>query len=140
MPTGVGINNRLTALAALLLAACSAQQPAQAPAAHTSETETPATTATVWPSGLVVLGDGYPNAGDACRRIGESARTVDMLDDSAQLVGCPGGAAEVATLAIVALGGQVVGSVANITMITVPQGDANAGMAPATNNANKIKG
>jgi NAD(P)-dependent dehydrogenase (short-subunit alcohol dehydrogenase family) len=42
-----------------------------------------------WPASLVVVGDGFPQSGDACRRIGESAATVDWLDNSASLAGCP---------------------------------------------------
>ncbi len=96
--------------------------------------DTDASAATAWPSSLVVLGNGYPRPGDACRRVGESAATVDYLDDSAQLVGCPtADAAAVATAT--ALGGREVGKVDGpagaITLISVPQGraNANAGMA-----------
>jgi hypothetical protein len=42
-----------------------------------------------WPASLPVFGDGFPASGAPCRRIGESAATIDMLDDSAALVGCP---------------------------------------------------
>jgi hypothetical protein len=38
---------------------------------------------------LPVFGDGYPQAGDACRRFGESAETVEFLDHTSDLVGCP---------------------------------------------------
>lgn len=41
------------------------------------------------PTGLPLFGEGYPAKGDPCRRVGESAETVDFLDDSADLVGCP---------------------------------------------------
>lgn len=43
------------------------------------------------PSQLALVGPGYPNAGDPCRRAGESAFTGQYLDDAADLVGCPPG-------------------------------------------------
>lgn len=43
------------------------------------------------PSQLAVFGPGYPNAGDPCRRSGESAFTGQYLDDAADLVACPPG-------------------------------------------------
>jgi hypothetical protein len=112
--------------AALLCAACGQQAP---PPADTGEPEAPATTATVWPKALNPFGDGYPKAGDPCRRVGESAATADFLDDSAILVGCPASDAA----AIAALGGKTVGEVEGIALISISQGDANAGMtAPET--------
>ncbi len=50
---------------------------------------TDASDAFAWPASLTVVGDGFPTSGAPCRRIGESAATIDMLDDSAALVGCP---------------------------------------------------
>ncbi|MFN5779021.1 MAG: hypothetical protein ACK44O_06035, partial [Novosphingobium sp.] len=72
-----------------------------------------------------VVGDGYPARGAPCRRLGESAATVDWLDDSAVLVGCP--SREDAR----ALGGKLVGVIEGITLVSVPMGDANVGMAEA---------
>jgi hypothetical protein len=114
----------------LLLLSCGQQA---AKPADTSEAEAPASTATAWPKALNPFGDGYPQAGDVCRRVGESAATTDFLDDSAVLVGCP--ATE--TAAIAALGGKTVATVDGIALISIPQGDANVGMpaaeaAPAT--------
>ena len=68
----------------------------------------------VWPSRLIVVGDGYPGSGSPCRRIGESAATVDFLDDSAALVGCP--SEEEATK----LGGTILTAINGVTLVSVP--------------------
>lgn len=83
-----------------------------------------------WPASLRVVGDGFPTAGSPCRRIGESAATVDYLDDSATLAGCP--TAEQAA----ALGGRVVGTVDGVTLVSVP----NAGASTAEQPDAKVAG
>lgn len=68
----------------------------------------------VWPTSLNVVGDGYPGPGAPCRRIGETAATINFLDDSAALVGCP--TPELAE----GLGGNVLTTIDGVTLVSVP--------------------
>jgi hypothetical protein len=68
----------------------------------------------IWPDSLTVVGDGYPGPGAPCRRIGETAATVDYLDDSAALVGCPTQAEADK------LGGKVLTTIDGVTLVSVP--------------------
>jgi len=94
---------------------------AAAPEEPTADTTATATAPATWPASLSVVGDGFPNAGDACRKIGESEATVNYLDDSATLAGClsAGDAAK--------LGGTVVATVDGVTLVSVPNRAAMAG-------------
>jgi hypothetical protein len=85
------------------------------------------------PASLAPFGEGWPKAGDPCRRLGESPATANWLDDSAVLVGCP--TAEAAA----ALGGKVLATVEGVTVVTVPTRDASAGM-PAADGDAKVAG
>lgn len=105
----------LGSAAALSLAACS--QPEQTSSTPPVSATPPAAAPFAWPATLRVVGDGYPAAGAPCRRIGETAATIDYLDDSADLVGCP--ASDQA--AIAALGGTSVGQVDGVALISVPR-------------------
>jgi len=96
----------VSALAATLTLSSCVQRPAAVagPAAWTIP----------WPDTLKPLGDGYPAAGAPCRRVGESVATIDFLDHTALLVGCPthGEATQ--------LGGKVIATVDGITLVSVP--------------------
>jgi hypothetical protein len=74
----------------------------------------------VWPSSFVVMGNGYPHAGDACRRLGESAVTANYLDHMAILVGCPGSRHSTAARAIIDhRRARVVGEADGVTLISI---------------------
>lgn len=99
---------------AALLSGCGSEAPPAAPRADAGA----APEAFVWPTSLPSFGDGFPQAGAACRRIGESAATVDLLDDSAALVGCP-------TQADAAkLGGTILKQIDGVTLVSVPNSPA----------------
>lgn len=116
-----------TAMAgSLLLAACGSEKPTNAmndSEPDNSVIENAAVTA--WPTSLAPFGDGYPNTGDPCRRVGESAATSNYLDDSADLVGCPSAAAAAA------LGGKAVATVDGITLVSVPSSGTAGPIAAA---------
>lgn len=83
-------------------------------AATNEESAAVTTVAGAWPSSLNVVGDGFPTSGAPCRIIGETAATVDFLDDSATLVGC------LAKADADKLGGKQVGVVDGVTLVSVP--------------------
>lgn len=101
-------------VSALALASCGSEPP-DPEAVETDEV-------VAIPETLAPFGDGYPNPGDACRKLGESTATSNYLDDSAVLVGCPTEASAEA------LGGNIVGNIEGVRLVSVPMGDANVGM------------
>lgn len=108
----------MAGVAALALSACGGSQASDESQADTASAEE----VTAIPEALAPFGDGYPNPGDACRRLGESEATSNFLDDSATLVGCPSEAAAEA------LGGTVVGNIDGVRLVSIPMGDAHGGM------------
>jgi hypothetical protein len=85
-----------------------------------------------WPQSLAPFGNGYPNAGDACRRLGESPATANYLDHTATLVGCPGGAESASVRAMLRdHRGHVVGARDGVTLISVPTDRTMGSAAPA---------
>lgn len=108
----------MAGVAALALSACGGSQASDESQAGTASAEE----VTAIPEALAPFGDGYPNPGDVCRRLGESEATSNFLDDSATLVGCPSEAAAEA------LGGTVVGNIDGVRLVSIPMGDANGGM------------
>lgn len=83
-----------------------------------------------WPASLAPFGNGYPNAGDACRRLGESPATSAYLDHMATLVGCPGGGDSASVRAILHdRRGHVVGEADGVTLISVPTEGTMGGAA-----------
>ena len=101
---------------ATVLASSGCQKATDRSAASTAEATQPA-----WPANLTVVGDGFPNPGDKCRRIGESAATVDFLDHTATLAGC------LSADDAAKLGGRVVATIEGVTLVSIPDGTAIPG-------------
>lgn len=103
----------------LVLGVAGCSKPPQ-PAAAEPAPAAPDATAFEWSSGFRVMGDGYPNPGDPCRRLGESELTGNYLDHTAWLIGCPGTPEDVAAASLIATGGRVMGQAEGVTLISVP--------------------
>ncbi len=81
----------LAAAFVALLAAC-AKTPTGATATRntaTGDTPPAAAPSAEAPAAWAPFGTGYPAPGDACRRAGEAAATIDYLDHTRDLVACP---------------------------------------------------
>lgn len=104
---------------ALLISAC--QRSADSGSVATAPAAAAPAASPTWPASLSVVGDGFPNPGDPCRRVGESAATVDFLDDSASLAGC------LSADDAARLGGTVVATVDGVTLVSVPASAAVPG-------------
>lgn len=79
-------------------------------------TPTPAPTA--FPEGLKVMAEGYPYPGGPCRLLGETFATSELLDDSADLLGCPPDAMQDPRVSGV---GRVVGAYQGIVILSAPK-------------------
>ena len=128
MPQNVCCRSAIPLVLAVALTGCGSGAKGPAPEASSSGGAAASATAAI-PASLAPFGDGYPSPGDPCRRLGESSATVNFLDDSAILVGCP--TAEAAA----ALGGEALLTIDGVTLVSIPTGDANAGLAESQSAA-----
>jgi len=76
----------------------------------------------VFPEGLKIMGEGYPYPGGPCRLLGETFATSELLDDSANLLGCPTDAMDDPRVRSV---GRVVGHYEGVTLVSVPKSAIN---------------
>ncbi|MFK7870231.1 MAG: hypothetical protein AB8B58_13450 [Roseobacter sp.] len=68
---------------------------------------------------LPAFGDGYPTAGDPCRRLGENDLTRQWLDHTRDLVGCPTGTAASALSA--RAGAQSLATIDDTVILSLPR-------------------
>tara|TARA_A100001391_G_scaffold202778_2_gene193289 strand:- start:151 stop:486 length:336 start_codon:yes stop_codon:yes gene_type:complete len=87
-----------------VLAGCASTQPARAGAGQGGS----------FPDSVNAFGDGYPVAGAPCRRLGEARATAAYLDHMRTLAGC------LTRSDADALGGQIVGHIDGVWMISIP--------------------
>ena len=71
------------------------------------------------PDPELVFVRGYRNAADECQLVGESAFTVDFLNDAADLVACPTGGAAMASL-MVETGASMLTQTNSFTFFSIP--------------------
>ncbi|WP_108839218.1 hypothetical protein [Tateyamaria sp. Alg231-49] len=62
---------------------------------------------------------GYRSVADECQLVGETAFTVDFLDDAADLVACPTGSAAMASL-IAETGAPVITQTNSFSFFSIP--------------------
>ncbi len=107
----------MVGLALAALAGCQRQSPsALASTAATADAK-----GFSWPASLQPFGDGFPRAGDACRRLGESPAVAEYLDHTAVLVGCPGPADAAPAAALLSGGqGKFITNIDGVTVISLP--------------------
>ncbi len=72
----------------------------------------------VFPEGLRIMEKGYPYPDGPCRLLGETFATSELLDDSADLLGCPSDAMN--DPRVISLG-RVVGQFEGVTLVSVPK-------------------
>lgn len=71
-----------------------------------------------FPEGLKVMAGGYPYEGGPCRLLGETFATSELLDDSADLLGCPTDAMQDPR---VRAAGRVVGEYEGVVLVSAPR-------------------
>ncbi len=81
---------------------------------------TPAAGAVKVPEKLRPLGNGFPQPGSPCRRLGESAATSNYLDHTRILVGCPGNRNSAVVHSVIALGGHILTEIDGVVLLSVP--------------------
>lgn len=72
-----------------------------------------------FPDSVNAFGDGYPDAGAPCRRLGEARATAAHLDHTRTLAGC------LTRSDADALGGQIVGHIDGVWLISIPNDQAS---------------
>ena len=119
---------------ALALAGCQPQSNQTAtPVAEKAVTTVAENAAPTWPASLPVFGDGFPNPGDPCRRVGESAETMNFLDHTATLAGC------LSADDAAKLGGRTMATIQGVTLVSVPNAAAVPGDGDSQGDA-KVTG
>lgn len=81
-------------------------------------TSEPGQAAYAFPEGLRIMSEGYPYSGGPCRLLGETFATSELLDDSADLLGCPADAMQDPRVSSV---GRVVGQYEGVVLVSVPK-------------------
>jgi hypothetical protein len=82
---------------------------------------------TEWPMSLKRFGGGYPQQGNPCSKVRETAATAEFLDDSAILIACPASRSSVLVRRFVdTSGGRIVGEVEGFALISVPRAPRDA--------------
>ena len=81
--------------------------------------ETPVEVAVSEPDPDLVFVRGYRNPSDECQLVGESAFTVDFLDDAADLVACPTGSSAMQTL-MAETGSRIVTQTNSFSFFSLP--------------------
>ncbi|RZJ17414.1 MAG: hypothetical protein EON91_09490 [Brevundimonas sp.] len=78
----------------------------------------PTATRPAVPEGTKLMSEGYPYPNGPCRLLGATLPTSELLDDGADLLGCPSDAmSDPRVLAV----GRVVGQFEGVVLVSVPK-------------------